>query len=134
MESKIAEINALMSKIGIGELTAIAIDTKDHITAENIPKEVRSAVARAVYGVLEATRNELREKLYAEQIRKDVEAYRELLLLNEHGDITISDGERTATVPGKLGIDTVRAVKGHAATLKTSTEAALESEGDADDD
>lgn len=130
MESKIAEINALMSKIGIGELTAIAIDTEDHITAENIPKEVRSAVSRAVYGVLEATRNELQEKLYAEQIRKDVEAYKELLLLNVHGDITISDGEKTAKVPGKLGIDTVRAVKGRAATLKTSAEAALEREGE----
>ena len=134
MESKIAEINALMRKIGSGELTAIAIDTKEHITAESIPKEVRSAVARAVYGVLEATRNELQEKLYAEQIRKDVEAYRELLLLNAHGDITISDGERTATVPGKLGIDTVRAVKGRAATLKTSAEAALEREEGEDDD
>lgn len=128
MESKIAEINALLRKIGIGELTAIAIDTEDHITAENIPKEVRSAVSRAVYGALEANRNELREKLYSEQIRKDIEAYKKLLLLNADGDITISDGERTATVPGKLGIDTVRAVKGRAATLKTSAEAALKRE------
>lgn len=133
MERKIAEINALMRKIGSGELTTIAIEKENHITAENIPKEVRSAVSRAVYGVLEATRNELREKLYAEQIRKDVEAYRELLLLNEQGDITISDGSRTATVPGKLGIDTVRAVKGRAAALKISAEAALDEEGEEDD-
>lgn len=52
MESKIAEINALMRKMGSGELSAIAFDSEDHITAENIPKEVRSAVSRAVYGVL----------------------------------------------------------------------------------
>lgn len=128
MESKIAGINALLRKIGSGELRAIAIDTEDHITAENIPKEVRSAVSRAVYGVLEAKRNELREKFYAEQIRNDIEAYKKLLLLNADGDITISDGSRTATVPGKLGIDTVRDVKGRAATLKASAEAALKSE------
>ena len=125
MESKIAEINALLRKIGSGDLTGIVIETETSIKGEDIPKEVQSAVSRAVYGVLEATRNELQEKLYAEQIKKDVEAYRELLLLNAHGDITISDGERTAKVPGKLGIDTVRAVKGRAATLKTSAEAAL---------
>lgn len=110
------------------------IETETSIKGEDIPKEVQSAVSRAVYGVLEATRNELREKLYAEQIRKDVEAYRELLLLNAHGDITISDGERTATIPGKLGIDIVRDVKGRATTLKASAEAALKREEGADDD
>lgn len=130
MERKIAEINALMRKIGSGELTGIVIETETSIKGEDIPKEVRSAVARAMYGVLEATRNELQEKFYAEQTRKDIEAYRELLLLNADGDITISDGERTATVPGQLGIDTVRTVKERAATLKTSAEAALDYDGD----
>lgn len=133
MERKIAEINALLRKIGNGELTAIVVEAETYVSTGDIPKEVRSAVARAVYGVLEATRNELQEKFYAEQIRKDVEAYRELLLLNAHGDITISDGSRTATVPGKLGIDTVRAVKGRAAALKISAEAALDEEGEEDD-
>ena len=137
-EALLKEINELLALIGEGKplITHVSGGFSTAFWQHGVPPDVRADVARAVYGVLEAKREAIRQENARRLLVDDARNFRAIIEFPPNDTFEISDGERTVRVSGELAVKMMQELKERAvAKLELTLESlvALDDEEGEDD-